>query len=135
MKNTKSMLTLILAGTVSFSAGLWFYSTQSTLSTLEITVAAVVLILVVFSFIIGYKRIKNERKGLPGDDELSNQIKQKAASKAFSVSFILWVMILAFSIEKELSIEISIGIGILGMGFIFISFWIFYSIRGIDNEN
>jgi len=135
MKKTKSMLLIMLAGTVTFSIGLWLYSTMDSLSILEYSMAALVLIVVVFSTIVGIKRLKKEKKGLTVDDELSLRIKQKAGASAFSLSFLLWSFIALFTVDTGLRPEIPIGIGILGMGLLFIGFWIYYSKKGIQDEN
>lgn len=90
MKSTKTALILVLVGAVMFSGGLWLYSTGKSLGLLEIGTAILVLIVVLLSLFVGLKRIKDEKKGLPVDDELSLRIKQKAGASAFSVSFILW---------------------------------------------
>lgn len=129
------MLLLVLAGTVTFMAGLWLYSTMESLGVFEYAVAAGVLIAVVFSLIIGTKRLKEEKNGLTVDDELSHQIKQKSAASAFSYSFYLWTLIVIFTVDSNLRIEIPIGIGILGMGLLFIGFWIYYSKVGVQDEN
>lgn len=135
MKKTKTSLILILAGTVAFSVVLWLYSSNTKLDIFEYIVAVVVAVTVIFSIIVGYKRIKNEKKGLPADDELSNKIKRKAASKAYIYSIYMWVVIYFFTRNENIGKEVPLGLGIIGMGLIFIIFWIYYSKQGIDNEN
>lgn len=135
MKSTKTMLLILIIGTVTFTGGLFAYSTMSTLSTFEYSLAGFVLLTVVFSIIVGIGRLKNERKGLPADDELSNAIKQKAASRAFAYSFYTWTGIAVFTVDSNLRNEIPIGIGIALMGLLFIGFWIYYAKTGIANEN
>ncbi|MEO2051888.1 hypothetical protein [Flagellimonas beolgyonensis] len=135
MKSTKTALILVLVGAVMFSGGLWLYSTGKSLGLLEIGTAILVLIVVLLSLFVGLKRIKDEKKGLPVDDELSLRIKQKAGASAFSVSFILWPIILIFTMDSDLDVRIPIEIGILAMGLIFIGFWIYYSRMGLKDEN
>lgn len=135
MKSTKTALILVLVGAVMFSGGLWLYSTGKSLGLLEIGTAILVLVVVVLSLFVGLKRIKDEKKGLPVDDELSLRIKQKAGASAFSVSFILWPIILIFTMDSDLDVRIPIEIGILAMGLIFIGFWIYYSRMGLKDEN
>lgn len=135
MKSTKTALILVLVGAVMFSGGLWLYSTGKSLGLLEIGTAILVLVVVVLSLFVGLKRIKDEKKGLPVDDELSLRIKQKAGASAFSVSFILWPIILIFTMDTDLDVRIPIEIGILAMGLIFIGFWIYYSRMGLKDEN
>lgn len=133
MKKTKTMLILILAGTVTFSVGLWLYSTKAELTITDYIVAGLVLIIVAFSLVVGNKRLKEAKKGLPPDDELSIHIKQKAAAIAFSFSFIIWTFILLFMGDKETNPTIPIGIGILATGILFLGLWAYYSKTGIDN--
>ncbi len=135
MKKTKAMLLLTLAGTVTFSLGLWLYSTMERLTLIEYALAILVLITVIFSMVIGFKRLKDEKKGLAVEDEFSRRVKQKAAANAFIVSFYLWTMIALFISDANIRSEILIGLGILGMGLLFIGFWIYYSKIGISNEN
>ncbi len=135
MKSTKTALILVLVGAVMFSGGLWLYSTGKSLGLLEIGTAILVLIVVLLSLFVGLKRIKDEKKGLPVDDELSLRIKQKAGASAFSVSFILWPIILIFTMDSDLDVRIPIEIGILAMGLIFIGFWIYFSRMGLKDEN
>jgi len=135
MKSTKTALILVLVGAVMFSGGLWLYSTGKSLGLLEIGTAILVLIVVLLSLFVGLKRIKDEKKGLPVDDELSLRIKQKAGASAFSVSFILWPIILIFTMDSDLDVRIPIEIGILAMGLIFIGFWIYYTRMGLKDEN
>ena len=110
MNKTKTMLILMLAGTVTFTIGLWLYSTKSELSIIEYTIAGLVLVVVVFSLFIGFKRLKDVKKGIPPEDELSVKIKQKAAANAFAFSFYLWTMIVIFIGDKEMRPTIPIGI-------------------------
>lgn len=132
MNKIRLLLIFILAGTVTFSVGLWLYSTESKLETRELLIAGLVLILVVFSFVIGLKKMKDVKKGLPADDELSNSIKQKAAAMAFMYSFYMWLFIIVFMTDKEMRVDIPLGIGILGMGLLFFGFWAYYSKKGIN---
>ena len=135
MNKTKTSLILILAGTVTFTIALWLYSTKAPITGFEITTAAFVLVVVVFSLIIGTKRLKDAKQGIPPEDELSMKIKQKAAATAFIVSIWMWTMIIIFMGNKEIKPTIPIGLGLIGSGLIFIILWIYYSKKGIGNGN
>ena len=134
MKNTKTMLWLLVAGTLTFIIGLGLYSTKASLSTFEYAVAGLVLIAVLFSLVLGIKRLKQQKKGLAVDDELSHLIKQKAAASAFMWSFYLWIMIILFFPDSSLGLEIPIGMGILAMGILFMGFWVYYTKSGVPND-
>lgn len=135
MKKTRTNLLLLLSLALTFAVGLWLYSLMDKLGIFEFAVAGFVLIFVIVSLIIGIKRMKDEKKGLAVEDELSHRIKLKAAANAFFYSFYLWAMIAMFTIDLNLRIEIPIGIGMLGMSILFIGFRIYYSTIGIKDEN
>lgn len=135
MNKIKLMLVFILVGLVSYAVALWFYNTKTSLDTSEYIIAAFVLIVVIFSLVVGVKKLKDMKKGYPSDDELSVRIKQKAAAKSFLYSFYLWLGIMLFFNDEVLRSSIPVGLGILGMGILFIGFWIYYSKNGLDSKN
>jgi uncharacterized membrane protein YiaA len=135
MNKIKLMLVFILVGLVSYAVALWFYNTKTSLDTSEYIIAAFVLIVVIFSLVVGVKKLKDMKKGYPSDDELSVRIKQKAAAKSFLYSFYLWLGIMLFFNDEALRSSIPVGLGILGMGILFIGFWIYYSKNGLDSKN
>ena len=100
------MLILVLAGAVTFSMGLWFYAQREPLSVTEYVVAGLVLLVVVFSLIVARKRIRDEKRGLPAEDELSRDIKRRAAANAFMWSFYLWTLITAFTVDSDIRPEL-----------------------------
>ena len=135
MQKIKTSLILILAGTVTFSVGLWLYSTEEALTGFEYAIAGSVILIVTASLIIGLKRLKQAKQGFPPEDELSVQIKQKAAAVAFVFSFYIWTMIILFMPDKEIRPTIPIGIGIVATGIVFLGLWAYYSKQGLSNGN
>jgi len=123
----------MFAGAVVFTVVFWLYSTMENIGTLEYSVAGLVLVVVSISVGAAMKRIKAEKKGLTIEDELSRRIRQKAAANAFALSFYLWTLIAIFSINSNIGVVIPIGV--LGMGLIFVGYWIYYSKTGIKDEN
>lgn len=134
MKNTKTSLILVLAGAVTFSVVLWLYSTRKELNFLEIAVAIGVAIVVLASLFIGKRRLKDEKQGLPADDELSILIKQRAAAGAFMVSIFMWTFIILAFADSDISADVLISSGILGMALIFFSLWFYHSKKGMKND-
>ena len=132
---TKTMLLLILAVAVTFTTGLWFYSTREPLGMLEYTVAGLVLIIVLISLWVGLKRMKDEKSGLPVDDELSHRIKEKAAARAFYFSIYLWTFILLFMHDTSFGMHVPVGFGLIGMAVMFMLFWFYYTKTGVSDEN
>lgn len=85
---------------VTFTVGVAAYLTTAEAIPFDYVVYASFALLVAFSFVAGVKRLKDQRKGLAVDDELSQQIRQKAASHAFIASFFLWSMILVITVNS-----------------------------------
>ena len=125
----------MLAGTVTFTGGLWAHTMMEPLGLFEYIVAGAVLVIVVISLIMAKGRLRDEKMGIPPEDELTNAIKQKAAAMTFVSSFYVWLVLLVFTVDSDTRAEVPLGIGILAMGIIFFGFWLYYSKMGIENEN
>ena len=135
MKKTQTMLLLVLAGALAFSMGLWFYAQRNPLSVTEYVVAALVLLVVVFSFVVARKRIRDEKRGLPAEDELSKDIRRRAAASAFMWSFYLWTLITVFTMDTDIRPELPLEAGLLGMAVLFVVFWAYYSKTGTPDAD
>jgi hypothetical protein len=75
------------------------------------------------------------KKGLTTEDELSKKIREKAASHSFAISFYLWTMILAFTIDSGIDGKTLLEVGLIGMCLIYGGFWFYYYNKGIDSED
>lgn len=135
MSKTKISLILMLAGTVTFFGGLVLYSTMDTLSMFEIGTAIFVTLITIGGVVIARSKLRDEKKGLPADDELSTVIKEKAASRAFVGSFYIWIFILLFFTSTNLDVEVIIGGGVMAMGVLFMAIWFYYTKAGVNHEN
>ena len=135
MNKSMTRIIILLGGTLTFAAGLWVYSTMDTLGPFEYGLAGLVLLVVIFALIIGFKHVQDEKAGLPIEDELSISIKEKAAAQAFLYSFYLWTYIVIFLAGTSVMPQMIIGIGIMGMAILFLGFRFHYSRKGISNDN
>lgn len=136
MKNTKLYLALLILGTITFAFGLYVYSLFDEISLFHLIAILVVAILVIVGIIIGIKRLKDEKQGLPPEDELSKRIKTKAGAMAFIYSFYVWLIILVFTMDSHINrIEVPLGIGLFSMGALYLMFWAHYSNIGVDDAN
>ena len=70
------------------------------------------------AFVRALKRDKEEKEGLPAEDELSNLIKYKAGYLAYMTSMYMWLFIFIFK-DKFPNVESMLGGGILLSALIF----------------
>ena len=130
-------LPVFIVTMVLIIAGIWIFQTvdppKDSVASEIIFVAAIVILFIV-SIFFSIKRLKNRKLGLPEEDELSKKIMNKAGAKSFFVSLFLWLTLLYIHNHTTLHTEILFGYGIIGMAFIFITFTIIFSIRGIKDE-
>jgi archaellum biogenesis protein FlaJ (TadC family) len=131
----KTILILLIGLTLSIGVGIAMYSIVAEIKVIDYVIYAAVGLIVLFSLTIAFKRLKDDKKGLVTEDELSRKIYLKAAAYAFMGSIYLWFIILLFTSDSNIDIEIVLGIGIVGMALIFIGFWVYYNNKGIDSEN
>ena len=126
---TKARTILLFLITVSVMAttGLWFVNTRKPVSLVEIALFTGIGLIILLSIYIGFKRITNERVGLPADDELSIRVREKAAASAFIFSVLMWTFAGYYAIDKGIEGRLVLGGGILGMAILFFGFWIYYS--------
>lgn len=134
MKNTKVLLIILIGLTLTFFGGVVVYSTQAEIKVVEYAIYGAVGLIVLFSIALIFKRFKDEKKGLVTEDELSRNVKQKAAANSFVASFYLWTAILLLLNNGSLGNEIPLGIGIIGMALLFLGFWAYQSTRGNVSE-
>ncbi len=135
MKNTKTIMFALIGLTLTFGAGIAMYSGMVEIKPIEYIIYAAVGLIVIFSLVRVVKNLKDEKKGLTTEDELSQKIKLRAGANAFTASFYLWTMILLFTTDSAIENEILLGIGIVGMGLIFVGFWFYHNNKGIESEN
>ncbi|RKY92384.1 MAG: hypothetical protein DRQ01_06375, partial [Ignavibacteriae bacterium] len=121
--------------TLTFGAGIAMYSTMAEIKPMEYIIYAAVGLIVVFGLVRVVKNLKDEKKGLITEDELSQKIKLRAGANAFTASFYLWTMIMLFTLDSNISNEILLGIGIVGMGLTFVGFWLYHNNKDIDDGN
>jgi hypothetical protein len=123
---------------VIVTVGIWIFQSGSetevvTSKAPEIIHVLIIATLFIFGIFIAYTRIKNEKQGLPSEDELSKKIRQKAAAWSYYFSLYVWVAALYLFHESNLEGNIIIGGGVLAMAILFGIFnLVFYKIGSIN---
>ncbi len=79
---------------------------------LDLLVFSLIVIIGIIAFIQALKKDKDEKEGLPSDDELSLQIKYKSGYYAYLSSMYMWLFIFLLK-DKFPDTETMLGGGIL----------------------
>lgn len=135
MKNIKTLLIVTIALTLTFGGGLVAYSMVAELQLTDYVIASAIGLIVIISIVLFIRKLKEQKKGLPVEDELSKRIREKAASHSFAGSFYLWTLIMMFTIDSTIRGEVILGIGIAGMGFMYLGLWLYYNNKGVESAN
>lgn len=119
--------------------GIWFFqSGSSPLDTSskfpEIIQVIVIAVLFVFGIYFAISRVRNQKQGLPVEDELSKRIKLKAAAYSYYVSLYVWLIAIYIMEEKSIEAHTVIAGGILVMAILFGAFYLFFSLKGNIDE-
>jgi hypothetical protein len=85
---------------------------------LDLYIFILIVVLGTIAFINALKRDKEEKEGLPAEDEFSNLIKYKAGYLAYMTSMYMWLFIFIFK-DKFPNVESMLGGGILLSALIF----------------
>lgn len=126
----KAILPVVISILVVISLIVWIVNDPGLKSSDNIQFI-IILLLVIFGFYFGYRRITSEKRGEPAEDELSKKVLQKAAALSYYLSLYLWLVIMYLTDKLKNDPEVMFGWGILGMGIIFAISWLFYNFRGI----
>jgi peptidoglycan/LPS O-acetylase OafA/YrhL len=78
----------------------------------DLLVFSLIVIFGIIAFVNALKKDKDEKEGLPADDELSNQIKYKSGYYAYMASMYMWLFIFLLK-DNFPDTETMLGGGIL----------------------
>lgn len=96
MKSNRILFALLF-GTFTFVLGLGaFYYVGGEMEPKMLIISGLVLLFVVVAVANAMRQRKDEKLGMPLEDERSLSIKDKAGSKAFQYSFYTWTAVMLF---------------------------------------
>ena len=130
----KAVIVFILAAIVLFTAGIWYFSSSAKLTTVDILSFGIIILVVAFAVLLGFRRLSSAKRGEPAEDELSKKVMRKTSSLSYYISLYLWLVIMYFSDKLKFETHTIIGAGILGMAVIFAISWLIINFGGIRNE-
>jgi hypothetical protein len=133
MKRTLILFLAMLAGAIAFSIAFFYYATHLQLGSTYYIVYSVIMAISLVGVAGSFRRLMDERKGIPADDELTLKLGRKAAFDSFPYSLSLWITILVCSMGSKTSV-LPISFGIIGMSLIYGGFWLYYKSKGILND-
>jgi len=79
---------------------------------LDLFIFILIIVLGIIAFVFALKRDRDERAGLPVEDELSTKIKHKSGYYAYLISMYMWLFIFLLK-DKFPDVETMLGGGIL----------------------
>ncbi|MEN8124991.1 MAG: hypothetical protein ABFR32_07645 [Bacteroidota bacterium] len=130
----KSIITFIII--LIIIAGLWIFIPTQIFDKNDFLHSSFVLVLIiVLGLWVLYKRFISFKNGEPAEDELSKLVLQKSVSLSYYISLYLWLIVSYFSNRLNFETDQLIGYGIIGMAFIFVGSWAYFSLKGVDPKN
>lgn len=130
----KSIITFIII--LIIIAGLWIFIPTQIFDKNDFLHSSFILVLIiVLGLWVLYKRFISFKNGEPAEDELSKLVLQKSASLSYYISLYLWLIVSYFSNRLNFETDQLIGYGIIGMAFIFVGSWAYFSLKGVDPKN
>lgn len=103
---TSILLMLVIWGFIAIERGTDLFHG------LDLVIFSLIVIIGVIALIRALKKDKEEKEGLPPEDELSLQIRNKSGYYAYMASMYMWLFIFLFK-DKFPDIETMLGGGIL----------------------
>ncbi|MCB0636190.1 MAG: DUF2178 domain-containing protein [Lewinella sp.] len=134
MVKSRSLLMIMVALTVTATLGAWMYMSMETLELGAILLFAGAGLIVLGSFYIAYTRLRAERAGLPGEDELSRRVMEKASAGAFVATIWILTILIMFVVDSNLRPEHVLELAIVLIGLAWVGLWIYYHSQGIEGE-
>ena len=118
MKAAKRRTLMMTA--VLFMAAIWGFiwvkNQTDLLGSLELVIFILIIISGIIALVSAFRKDRDERAGIPTEDEMSEQIKYKAGYYTYLLSMYMWLLIFIFN-ESFRSVETMLGGGILLSGF------------------
>lgn len=106
----------LLITSILFMAAIWAFAIIEKGTNLfkgyDLIIFIFIIVFGVIALVSALKKDKDEKEGIPIEDELSNQIKYKAGYYAYLASLYMWLFIFLFK-DKFPDLETLLGGGIL----------------------
>lgn len=130
----RAVIVLIIAAVILVITGIWFATVTKRPTILSFAEIGVIVLVIGFALLFGYKKLSSAIKGEPAEDELSRKVVQKTAALSYYISLYLWLAVMFFSDKAKIESHTLIGTGIMGMAVVFAACWLVIRFRGIGNE-
>ncbi len=130
----KAILIFVVSVLVLMTTALWFYSSETSMKAGDLLQFVIILLVVVFALIFGFKRLTSAGRGEPVEDEMSRKVIRKTSSLSYYISLYLWVGIIFIQDRIKLDTEELLGMGILGMALTYAICWVIFNYWGVKND-
>ena len=130
----KTIILFIIAALVLITTGFWFFSSSHSLGLYDLLSFGVIILVVAFALLIGFRRLSSIKRGEPAEDEMSKKVIRKTASLSYYISIYMWLALGYLSDKIKLETHSIIGAGILGMAVVYGICWLVLHFTGMKNE-
>ena len=120
---------LLLALSFAVALALWFTRFEPEFTPKMILILGLAVALLALPLYRSIQQARDEKAGIPLEDELTRKRRLLAGARAFHLSFYLWLAIFVFN-SKFSDAEEMLGVGILGSAALYGLCWAQLKIRG-----
>jgi hypothetical protein len=120
---------LLLALSFAVALAFWFSNFEREITPRMILILGLAAALLALPLYRSIQQARDEKVGIPLEDELTRERRLLAGARAFHLSFYLWMAIFVFN-SKFSDAEEMLGIGILGSAALYGLCWFHLKIRG-----
>ena len=123
-----------IAGAIAFPISFFRYVSLFSPEIHVYWIFGVIMAVILTSSVISIKKLIDEIKGIPADDEMTNRINREAAFQSVSSVLSLWILLLLAGIWIENPVVL-IGAGIFLMTLIYAGYWFYFRIKGVTDDD
>ena len=124
----KGILSLVISSLLLVTILLWFFQVREDMNIYLLLFAVGVILVIGFSVYNGITMIRESRRHLPVEDELSRKNKLRAGYYSYLFSIYLWIL-LYFLADRFQNPRILFAAGIMGMAILFLGSLLYFKNR------
>jgi hypothetical protein len=124
----KGILSLVISSLLLITVLLWFFQVREHMNIYLLLFAVGVILVIGFSVYNGIMIVRESKRHLPVEDELSRKNKLRAGYYSYLFSIYLWILLYFLSDRFE-NPRILFAVGIMGMAVLFLGSLLYFKNR------